>query len=174
MRGQVNKIGGVGKLSPVLLRPANRVASNSTYVARFGSLVKSYELIGCQSPGYTIAGLEGRRELAKRKIVTAAVLRRAILDHPSLAGEARRIHIGAIQILGEKNPTLWLGQGVGQSTLLVSAMGFISRPSETRYRRLQGYGTALFGSLLSRFTSPVNHFVQSQVYTSWTWSSAPM
>ena len=68
-----------GKLSPALLRAANGVASNSTYVARFGSLMKAYELIGYQSPRYTTAGLEGRRELAKLKIVTATVLRQALV-----------------------------------------------------------------------------------------------
>jgi hypothetical protein len=40
--------------------------------------MKAYELIGYQSPRYTVAGLEGRRELAKLKTVTGVELRQAL------------------------------------------------------------------------------------------------
>jgi hypothetical protein len=42
--------------------------------------MKAYELVGYQSSRYTAAGLEGRRELAKLKVVIGAQLRQALVD----------------------------------------------------------------------------------------------
>ena len=69
-----------GKLNPELLRPANGVASNSTYVTRFGGLMKAYALIGYQSPRFTTSSLEARRELTALKATVAAQLQKALID----------------------------------------------------------------------------------------------
>jgi DNA invertase Pin-like site-specific DNA recombinase len=69
-----------GKLAPELLRSANGIASGSTYVTRFGSLMRAYELVGYRSPRYTAASAESRRALALVRTEAAAQLKQAFLD----------------------------------------------------------------------------------------------
>lgn len=69
-----------GTLNPGLLRPANGVASNSTYATRFGGLMKAYGLIGYRSPRFTMSSLEARRELTALKAGVTAELREALIE----------------------------------------------------------------------------------------------
>jgi len=60
-----------GKLTPSLLTARNGVASISTYKARFGSLVDTYDLIGYRSRRHTKEALEIRRRLARLKTIAS-------------------------------------------------------------------------------------------------------
>jgi DNA invertase Pin-like site-specific DNA recombinase len=69
-----------GKLCGNLLRPANGMASVATYVARFGSLVKAYQLIGYNPPRYAVASIEDRRKLSSLKADVSGQFKQAFAD----------------------------------------------------------------------------------------------
>jgi hypothetical protein len=69
-----------GKLTPQLLRSSNGVATMSTYVRRFGSLMRAYELIQYRAARYTVSALENRREVHERKLSVVAALEAALGD----------------------------------------------------------------------------------------------
>lgn len=58
----------LGKLTPASLGKESGLAGASTYVKRFGSLMRAYELIGYQAPRYTLNSLESRRRIANLRI----------------------------------------------------------------------------------------------------------
>jgi DNA invertase Pin-like site-specific DNA recombinase len=68
------------KLTPSSIGPRSGLASASTYVKRFGSLMWAYELVGYRPPRYTIASLEGRRTIASLRVGVTAEFERALLE----------------------------------------------------------------------------------------------
>lgn len=69
-----------GKLTPDSFEPRNGLAGASTYVRRFGSLMRAYELIGYRPPRYTIGSLESRRKIASLRASVMAEFEGTLLQ----------------------------------------------------------------------------------------------
>lgn len=71
---------GDGKLTLSSLGPSNGLAGASTYVKRFGSLMRAYELIGYHPPKYTMGSLESRRKIASLRASVMTEFEEALLQ----------------------------------------------------------------------------------------------